>query len=225
MDKLTAMRVFVAVVDENGFAAAADRLGLSRTMVSKHVRDLEEDVQARLLNRTTRRLSLTGTGRVYVERARQILSEIEEADDEAARQSLTPRGRLRVNAPMSFGITEVAPLLKGYMDRYAAVEVELVLNDRRVDLVEEGFDLAGGSANSPSRASSHAASPPAGWSPARRRPISMRMASQAIRANSPPMPVSPTRCRARRSAGGLPGRRGRSTCASGHAYSPTTATR
>ena len=142
MDQLQAMRVFVGVVDAGSFAGAADALGLSRTMASKHVRDLEEQLGARLLNRTTRRVSLTGAGGVYAERCREILAALDEADHEAALQSLTPRGRLRINAPMSFGVAHIAPLLDGYMRRYGEVEVDLVLNDRFVDLVEEGYDLA-----------------------------------------------------------------------------------
>lgn len=142
MDQLAAMKVFAGVVEQESFTAAADKLGLSRTMTSKHVMDLENHLGARLLNRTTRRLSLTSTGRVYYERAKQVLSEIEEADREATKQSLTPGGQLRINAPMSFGISHIAPHLKAYLDRYPKVEIDLSLNDRLVDLVNEGFDLA-----------------------------------------------------------------------------------
>ncbi len=142
MDQLLAMRVFVEVVEADSFTSAAKRLELSRTMTSKHVMDLEHHLKARLLNRTTRSLSLTSAGRVYFERAKQVLTAIDEADDEVARQSLTPHGTLRVNAPMSFGITHVAPQLTAYMERYPDVEVELTLNDRVVDLVDEGYDVA-----------------------------------------------------------------------------------
>ena len=142
MDQLTAMKVFVTVVDEASFSAAAEKLNLSRTKVSKQVMDLESHLNARLLNRTTRRQSLTGSGRAYYERAKRILNEIEEADAEATNQSLTPRGSLRINAPTSFGISHVAPNLKGYMDRYPDVEIDLTLNDRFVDLVDEGYDMA-----------------------------------------------------------------------------------
>ena len=142
MDQLTAMKVFVTVVDEASFSGAAEKLNLSRTKVSKQVMDLESHLNARLLNRTTRRQSLTGSGRAYYERAKRILNEIEEADAEATNQSLTPRGSLRINAPTSFGISHVAPNLKGYMDRYPDVEIDLTLNDRFVDLVDEGYDMA-----------------------------------------------------------------------------------
>ncbi len=142
MDQLTAMNVFVTVVDDESFTRAAERLGISRTMASKHVIDLEARLEAQLLYRTTRRLSLTSTGEVYYQRARQILSEIEEADLEASSQSLMPRGKLRLNVPVSFGISHVAPKLKTYLDMYPDVDVDLTLNDRVVDLVDEGFDLA-----------------------------------------------------------------------------------
>lgn len=141
MDQLRAMSVFVAVVDRGSFAGAADHLGLSRTAASKHVMDLEAHIGATLLNRTTRRLSLTGPGTAYYERAKQILELVEAADGAAAMETQTPRGRLRVSAPMSFGIRHLAPRLTGYLDAYPEVGIDLVLNDRLVDLVEEGFDL------------------------------------------------------------------------------------
>ncbi len=142
MDLLRAITVFVMVAEGQSFTAAADRLVLSRTMVSKHVMDLEAHLGTRLLNRTTRRLSLTGTGAVYLERARQIIAQLEEANREASLQSLIPRGRLKVNAPMSFGISQVAPTLRAYLERYPDIEVDLSLNDRVVDLVDEGYDVA-----------------------------------------------------------------------------------
>ncbi|MEM7171303.1 MAG: LysR family transcriptional regulator [Pseudomonadota bacterium] len=142
MDQFLAMKVFVAVVDEESFGAAAKKLNLSRTAVSKNVMDLEAHLKARLMNRTTRRQSLTGTGYAYYQRAKFILNEIEEADAEATNQSRTPHGLLRVNAPMSFGILRIAPYLKAYLDRYPGVDIELTLNDRVVDLVDEGYDLA-----------------------------------------------------------------------------------
>ena len=142
MDKLTALRVFTTVVAEDSFAGAAERLGMSRTAVSKHVMDLEAALDARLLTRTTRRLSLTATGSSYYERAQRILSDLEEADAEASQLTVNPRGHLRINAPMSFGILHLAPHLRTYLDRYPDVTVDLSLNDRVVDLVEEGFDLA-----------------------------------------------------------------------------------
>jgi len=142
MDRFQSLSVFVAVADKASFSAAARDLGMSRNMASRHVMALEEHLSARLINRTTRRVSLTSLGAAYYERARQILAELAAADREASLQSLTPRGVLRINAPVAFGIRHVAPTLKAYMQRFAEVEVELTLNDRYVDLVEEGYDLA-----------------------------------------------------------------------------------
>ncbi|MEZ5776184.1 MAG: LysR family transcriptional regulator [Hyphomicrobiaceae bacterium] len=142
MDQLRSLAVLVAVVEEGSFAAAASRLGLSRTMTSKHIADLEAHLGVRLLNRTTRRLSPTSTGEIYAERARQIVGLVGEADREAAHQSLTPSGTLRINAPMSFGTHHIAPHLRAYCELYPEVAIELTLNDRVVDLVDEGYDLA-----------------------------------------------------------------------------------
>jgi len=142
MDQLRALRVFVAVVEQGNFAAAAEHLGLSRTAASKHVQDLEARLGVALLNRTTRSVSLTQTGAGYFERARRILDEIELADSEASLQTRTPRGRLRVSVPVSFGFRHLAPRLKGFMDRYPDVHLDLIVSDRQVNLVEEGFDLA-----------------------------------------------------------------------------------
>jgi DNA-binding transcriptional LysR family regulator len=142
MDRFQALSVFVAVVDKASFSAAAASLGMSRNMASRHVMALEEHLSARLINRTTRSVSPTSLGAAYYERARQILAELAAADREASLQSLTPRGRLAVNAPVAFGTRHVAPLLKAYMDAFPEVEMELTLNDRYVDLVDEGYDLA-----------------------------------------------------------------------------------
>ena len=142
MDRFQALSVFVAVSEKGSFSAAAAQLGISRNMASRHIMALEEHLSARLINRTTRSVSLTSLGAAYYERARMILAELAAADREASLQSLTPRGRLRVNAPVAFGTRHVAPGLKGYMDAFPEVEVELTLNDRYVDLVDEGYDLA-----------------------------------------------------------------------------------
>ena len=142
MDKLRALTVLTAVVERGSFAAAAEHLGLSRTAASRLVMDLEAHLGATLLNRTTRRISLTRTGEAYFGHARSILEQLDEADREASRQTTRPRGRLRLSAPMSFGIRHLAPRLKDYMDAYPAMQLDLVLNDRQVDLVDEGFDLA-----------------------------------------------------------------------------------
>ena len=142
MDRLRAIEVFVTIIDQGSFAAAADVLGLSRNMASRHVADLEAYLGVRLLNRTTRSLSLTSTGAVYIERARQILAQLDEADRVAGLQTLTPQGRLALSAPMSFGVRHVAPYLRQYTTANPNVAVDISLNDRTVDLVEEGFDVA-----------------------------------------------------------------------------------
>ncbi len=142
MDRLTAMETFLRVVERGGFTAAAEDVGLSRAMVSKHIQDLEEHLGARLLNRTTRRVSLTEIGRVYYERCVQIVAEISETEDAVGELQARPRGRLRVNAPVSFGALHLAASLADYMAAFPEVVVELTLNDRMVDLVEDGFDLA-----------------------------------------------------------------------------------
>ncbi len=142
MDRLRAIEVFVEVVGRGSFAAAADALGLSRNMASRHVADLEAYLGARLLNRTTRALSLTSPGAAYLERARHILAQLEEADRDAGLQTLTAHGRLVLSAPMSFGVRHIAPYLPRFMQSNPEVTVDMSLNDRTVDLVEEGFDVA-----------------------------------------------------------------------------------
>jgi DNA-binding transcriptional LysR family regulator len=142
MDRLTAIEVFVKVVESHSFAAAARQLGLSPAMASKHIQALEERLGARLLNRTTRRLSLTEVGRGYYERSRQVLTDLEEADRAAGNLQRTPRGRLKVNAPFSFGIRHVGPAVAAYLGTYPEVTIDLDLNDRYVDILAEGVDLA-----------------------------------------------------------------------------------
>jgi len=142
MDRLVAMEAFLRVVDRGGFTAAADDLRLSRAMVSKHVQDLEEHLGARLLNRTTRKVSLTEVGRIYYERCGQILAEIAETESAVGALQARPRGLLRINAPVSFGVLHLAASVADFMAAFPDVEVELTLNDRVVDLVDEGFDLA-----------------------------------------------------------------------------------
>ncbi len=142
MDSLGELSVFTKVVDAGGFSAAARKLNRSKSTVSKLVSRLENRLGARLLNRTTRRLSLTEEGTAFYERSLRILSEIEDAELAVGRLHSQPRGTLRINAPMSFGILHVTPALPGFMARYPDLEVDLTLNDRQVDLIEEGFDVA-----------------------------------------------------------------------------------
>ncbi len=136
------MAVFVRVAEQGSFSLAARQLGLSKSAASKHVTALEERLGVRLLNRTTRRLALTEVGAVYRDHCARVVAEAEEADLAASRHSLTPRGRLKVNAPMTFGFLHLGPLLPQFLTAYPAIQVELSLNDRIVDLLEEGFDLA-----------------------------------------------------------------------------------
>ncbi|MEL6297745.1 MAG: LysR family transcriptional regulator [Pseudomonadota bacterium] len=141
MDKLRALQTFVTVVDQGSFARAAEALSTSRTATSKIVMDLEAHLGTSLLTRTTRKLSLTDTGTAYYERAKRIIEQLTEADAEAASETLHPRGRLAVSAPMSFGIRHVAPHLKPFMDQHPDIRIDLSLDDRKVDLIAEGFDL------------------------------------------------------------------------------------
>lgn len=142
MASLDDIAVFVQVVRDGSFTNAAERLELSRSVVSKYVTRLEERLGARLLNRTTRRLSLTEAGQVFYERSRRGLEDIEEAEAEVSRLQEEPRGVLRINSPMSFGILHIAPLLPDFLEQYPEVSVDMNLDDRKVDVIEEGFDVS-----------------------------------------------------------------------------------
>ncbi|MER9581042.1 LysR family transcriptional regulator [Mesorhizobium sp. M0276] len=142
MDRLESMAVFVRAVDLGSFAAAAVALDMSGPMVGKHVRVLEERLGVRLLNRTTRRQSLTDFGRAYYERCRVVLAEADAADALAADQLAEPRGKLRVTMPAHFGRHCVAPVLLQLARQYPMLELDLSLSDRFADLAEDGYDLA-----------------------------------------------------------------------------------
>ena len=142
MDTIDAMRVFVAVVERNGFSAAADALDISTAAVTRQVAALEKRLSTRLLNRTTRRVSPTSAGAAYYQRCVQLLAEFDELEASVGAQALQPSGRLRINAPVSYGIARLGALLPAYSARYPQVELDLQLSDRLVDMVEEGFDLA-----------------------------------------------------------------------------------
>ncbi|WP_027163917.1 LysR family transcriptional regulator [Mesorhizobium sp. WSM1293] len=142
MDRLESMAVFVKAVDLGSFAAAAVALDLSGPMVGKHVRFIEERLGVRLLNRTTRRQSLTDFGRAYYERCRVVLAEAEAADALAAEQFSEPRGKLRVTMPAHFGRHCVTPVLLKLAHQYPMLELDLSLTDRLADLAEDGYDLA-----------------------------------------------------------------------------------
>lgn len=136
------LAVFAKVAEVKSFTKAAEALGLSKSAVSKHVAGLEERLKARLLQRTTRRLSLTEVGTALFARAQRIVAEVEEAERAVTTLSTEPRGTLRVSAPMSFGVRHLGPLVAEFMARYPELNVEMILNDRMVDIVEDGFDLA-----------------------------------------------------------------------------------
>ena len=142
MENLSDIAVFVQVVDSGSFTAAADRLAMSKSVISKYVSRLEDQLGARLLNRTTRRLSLTEAGRILYDRSQRGLEEIEAAEMEVSQLQQTPRGRLRFNTPMSFGILHIAPALTEFQRQYPQVSIDMNLEDRQIDLVEEGYDLA-----------------------------------------------------------------------------------
>jgi DNA-binding transcriptional LysR family regulator len=142
MDRLRAFEVFVTVVSQGSFTRAADKLDTSPANVTRYVNELEGSLGARLLNRTSRRLSLTETGKTLYDRALSILEDMAEAEAIASTAAIQPRGRLRVNAPLSFGILHLAPLWPRFCALYPDIELDVSLVDRVVDLVEEGYDLA-----------------------------------------------------------------------------------
>lgn len=141
MDRLLSMTVFAKAVELGSFSAAAEALRMSSQLVGKHVQTLEKHLGVRLLNRTTRRQHLTEFGSSYYERVKIILAEVEAAEGMAAETRITPRGRLRINAPETFGIHALAPQLQEYLSAYPEVSIELSLTNRYVDVIEEGFDV------------------------------------------------------------------------------------
>ena len=142
MDRSLEMLVFVEIVDVGTFIGAAESLRMSKATVSRHVDTLEQRLGVRLLHRTTRRLSLTQEGRTFHQRAKEILAAMDEAEAEVSQKIGQPGGIVRVNMPMSFGILHLAPLWGAFMAQYPQIELDLVLNDRMVDLVDEGYDVA-----------------------------------------------------------------------------------
>jgi DNA-binding transcriptional LysR family regulator len=142
MDTLTSMKVFATVVQSGSFSSAADTLAMSKAMVSKHIRYLENRLAARLLSRNNRRLNLTQAGATYLEWCKKILSAVAEAEREVGELSVEPRGTLKLAAPTSFGTFHLVPAIADYKKRYRGVRVLLSLQDRAVDIVGEGLDLA-----------------------------------------------------------------------------------
>jgi len=142
MDRIDAMQAFVAVADLQGFAPAARKLGLSPSALTRLVAALEDRLGARLLQRTTRQVTLTDAGARYLDRARRILADVEEAEAAAEGERTRPSGRLVVSAPVGFGRLHVSPVMSAYLKRHGEVAVELRLEDRVINLVEDGVDLA-----------------------------------------------------------------------------------
>lgn len=150
MDRLQEMTSFVAVVEAGSFVGAAEASALSKAALSRHVATLEQRLGVRLLNRTTRRLSLTEDGQRFYARARELLAALEEIESEATSRTVKAAGLLRINAPLTFGVLHLAPLWGPFAQKHPDVTLEVTLNDRVVDLVEEGYDLAVRITNMPS---------------------------------------------------------------------------
>jgi DNA-binding transcriptional LysR family regulator len=141
MDRLTSLTAFVRVVDDGGFSAAGRRLNMSTTMVSNHIQALEDRLGARLLHRTTRKVSLTEVGKAYYDRCIQILADIEQADDIAGALQSTPRGTLRVYTATHV-VQFISPVVAEFLSSYPEVKVDLTMGERAIDLIDEGYDVA-----------------------------------------------------------------------------------
>jgi DNA-binding transcriptional LysR family regulator len=142
MDRLTEMEAFATVVDQGGFTDAARKMGISKSAVSKHVSSLEARLGARLLNRTTRRVSPTEIGLVYYDRARRVLNDAGEADSIVTAMQSAPSGQLRISVATDFGVTLLSPILGDFLKEYPEINVNMVLSNRYVELISEGFDMA-----------------------------------------------------------------------------------
>ncbi len=142
MDRFSALRSFAKVVELGSFARAATRLDVSTSAVSRAVAELEAQLEVRLLNRTTRRLSLTEAGQAFYERSVQLLADLEEAEASVRAATVEPRGTLRITCGVTFGVRYLAPAIAEFVVRHPKLTLDLDLSDRAVDLVEEGFDLA-----------------------------------------------------------------------------------
>jgi len=189
IDLVAGMRVFTAVVEAESFAAAADKLELSRGMATRYVAQIEAHLGVRLLNRTTRRLSLTEAGSDYYQRATQVLAMIEEAETSAAQNASVPRGTLHVTSSVIFGARHLGAAVSEYLKRHPQIQLDLSLNERVVDLVEEGFDLA-------IRVAARSSS----VRPSRTR----RALSRPMRRLAPPQNTTPQASSSRRCAGWAP---------------------
>ncbi len=142
MDRFHALSTFAKVVEAGSFVRAAELLHVSPSAVSRHVAELEEHLDSRLLNRTTRRLSLTESGRIFYERCVQLLADLEEAEQSAGAGTVRPRGTLRLTCGTTFGVRHLAPAIAAFIARYPEMHLDVELSDRTTDLVDEGFDAA-----------------------------------------------------------------------------------
>jgi DNA-binding transcriptional LysR family regulator len=142
MDRLTEMEAFATVVDQGGFTDAAKKMGISKSAVSKHVSSLEARLGARLLNRTTRRVSPTEIGLAYYDRARRVLNDAGEADALVSSMQSEPSGLLRISVATDFGVGHLSPILAEFLRAYPEIQINMVLNNRFVELISEGFDMA-----------------------------------------------------------------------------------
>ena len=142
MDQINALKIFRTVIETGSFSGAAKRMNMSKSAVSKHVTALEHHLGIRLLNRTTRKLSLTEAGDAYFQRTSRVLDDLAQADEAARDQNAAPRGRLRVSAPVTFGLMHVRPILGNFMAAHPHITIDLSLDDRFVDLIDERYDIA-----------------------------------------------------------------------------------
>ena len=142
MDRLEAMRLFIRVAELGSFAAAAQQLGVARSVVTRQVAALEAHLGVKLMARSTRRLTLTSAGTAYLEKCRVILGLVDAAETDIAAERVAPRGPIRASLPLSFGFARLAPLLLDFAARYPEISVDMDFSDRRVNLIEEGMDLS-----------------------------------------------------------------------------------
>ena len=141
-DKLVAMNIFRRVAELGSFTRAADDLEITAATVSKHIAFLERDLDTRLINRTTRRMNLTDAGFAFLKRTQALLDELEDAELEARGFQAEPKGTIRLNVPMSFGLTHISEAIDSFLNRFPEIDIDLQLSDRMVDLVEQGVDIA-----------------------------------------------------------------------------------
>jgi DNA-binding transcriptional LysR family regulator len=142
MDRLDAMHLFVRVAETGSFSGVAQQLGVARSVVTRQIAALEAHLGVKLMARSTRRLALTAAGTTYLEKCRVILNLVEVAEADVAEERATPRGRIRVSVPLSFGLKRLAPLLLDFLRRYPEVGLDMDYSDRRANLIEEGIDLS-----------------------------------------------------------------------------------